>query len=82
MYNLQDNDPLWTDGLTSQLCFSEYLFEEIRDNRVDAKNRFRSDIISRYSSQILKRWKENNQGQVEQFKLDFQRIYNEIIKVK
>lgn len=82
LYNLQDNDPLWTDGLTSQLCFSEYLFEEIRDNRVDAKNRFRSDIISRYSSQILKRWKENNQGQVEQFKLDFQKIYNEIIKVK
>lgn len=80
--NLNDDDQCWENGFSYQLCFSEFLLDEVQESREKAKRRFNSDIIQSYFTQILKYWKKQHKDQVEEFKKSFIEIYNTIIKEK
>lgn len=82
---LPDSDSFWKtihENFSCQLCFSEYLYEDIEDDRNKAKEWRKSSIIKPYLNKIIKYWKKENNFDVVWFRLNFVSIYNSIAQEK
>lgn len=78
LYHLSDRDVLWSkllSGYTSQVCFREYTYDEIMNDRVKAKEWFRAQVDGKWwgrcGGRVLKAYVEAKVSEVEAFMKEY-----------
>jgi len=84
LYHLSDGDSLWDTlprGYSSQVCFRDYSYEDIMNDRVKAKEWFRAQVDGnwwgRSGERVLKAYVKSNASEVDAFK----KAYDEKLKL-
>ena len=83
LYETDDSHRLWGEidaSFNHQYCFQNYSIENIRTDRVKAKEWFNShlDKWGRNANKVLNYWKKDNKQLVEDFKQEFENLYKNI----
>lgn len=76
LHDLSEADPLWEtigEGYTKQVCFKDYPYDEIMEDRIKAKEWFRRETASwgRNASRVLTPLFKKHKAEREEFVSDF-----------
>ncbi len=74
IYHLSDRDPLWgklSRGYSNQVCFRNYSYDDIMNDRVKAKEWFRAQVDGKWwgrsGGKVLKAYMDSKASDVEMF---------------
>ena len=82
LYNeVRDANPFWSslnNDYSRQVCFRDYTIEEIRADRIKAKEWFNSQtaIWGKVSNKAIALWANNHADEVEHFRNEIKNVYN------